>query len=142
MNSSIRQEIKKAEKRGKERVKATGEIFTPLELCIQMVKGLPLETLKNPNSTYLDNSCGDGNFLVALLQVLTEDYGHDKNHVLNCQLYGVDLMPDNIFAVRSRLGITAEMPAWDHIVCADALNYDYSFEPESQSSIAEEAGCR
>jgi type I restriction-modification system DNA methylase subunit len=141
-NQTIEAEIKKAEKRGKARVKQTGEVFTPMDLCRQMVHEIPKEKLKDPNTTYLDNSCGDGNFLAALYEILTKEFGHDGTHVLNHQLYGVDLMPDNISTVRDRLGILPDMEAWNHIVCADALNYDYLFEPESQTSMAEELGAR
>jgi type I restriction-modification system DNA methylase subunit len=124
MSETIKAEIKKAQKRGKERVKKTAEVFTPMDLCLQMVREIPEEKLTNPNTTYLDNSCGDGNFLVTLLQVLTEVYGHPKDHVLNNQLFGVDLMPDNIATVKSRLGVSDNHP---HFVCHNGLSYDYSF---------------
>jgi hypothetical protein len=143
MSKTIQQEIKKQRDRGRERVKTTGEVFTPADLCRDMIKRIPEEKLRDPNTTYLDNSCGDGNFLAALYEVLTKEYGHDGAHVLNHQLYGVDLMPDNISTVRDRLNIQPGTPAWDHIVCADAIKYDYSFAPpESQSSMTEEAGAR
>lgn len=103
------------------------EVFTPMELCLRMVRDISEEKLQNPNTAYLDNSCGDGNFLVALFTVLTEDYGHDPSHVLNRQLYGVDIMEDNVKEAKKRLGVFPGTPAWDHIVCADALTYDYSF---------------
>jgi hypothetical protein len=122
----IQTEIKKAKTRGSTRVKMTGEVFTPLDLCLQMVRDIPEEKLRDPATTYLDNSCGDGNFLVTLYQVLTEEYGHDSAHVLDHQLYGVDLMSDNIAEVKKRLGVGEDHP---HFVCADALAYDYSFEP-------------
>ena len=110
--------------KSKERIKQTGEIFTPHELSLQMVRDIPEEKLRDPTTTYLDNSCGDGNFLVALLQVLTEEYGHDRDHVVDHRLYGIDLMADNIEAARSRLGVPKAHP---HYVCHDALTYDYSF---------------
>jgi len=122
--STIQTEIDKAKARGKDRVKQTAEVFTPMDLCLQMVRGIPQEKLRDPSTTYLDNSCGDGNFLVTLLQVLTEEYGHDRGHVLNNQLYGVDLMPDNIVEVKRRLGVAEDHP---HFVCQDGLTYDYSF---------------
>ena len=142
MTDTVQLEIDKAKARGKTRVKQTGEVFTPMDLCFQMVRSVPKEKLQDPSTTYLDNSCGDGNFLAALYEVLTREYGHDGSHVLNHQLYGVDLMPDNISTVRDRLNILPGTPAWDHIVCADALTYDYEFEPQSQTSMAEEVGAR
>lgn len=112
----------------KERIKQTGEVFTPIDLCLRMVREIPEQKLQDPSTTYLDNSCGDGNFLVALLQVLTEEYGHDRHHVVSHQLYGVDLMEDNIAVARDRLGLSEGDPGWNHVVCHDALTYDYSFE--------------
>jgi len=99
-----------------------------MDLCLQMVRSLPEETLKDPTATYLDNSCGDGNFLIALFTVLTEDYGHPSSQVLNTQIYGVDLMPDNVEEAKRRLCLTPGSPGWNHIVCHDALTYDYTFE--------------
>ena len=93
------------------------EVFTPMELCRRIVRDIPEEKLKDPTTTYLDNSCGDGNFLVALLEVLTKDYGHSRENVLD-RLYGVDIMEDNVKEARRRLG-------GGHIVCADALTFDY-----------------
>lgn len=143
MTDTIQTEIKKQKDRGRDRVKTTGEVFTPMDLCKRLIRQIPEEKLIDPSTTYLDNSCGDGNYLAALYEVLTKEYGHDGSHVLNHQLYGIDLMPDNISTARDRLGIVPGMPAWDHIVCADATRYDYSFAPaESQSSITEEAGAR
>lgn len=131
MTDTIQAEIDKAKQRGTARVKKTAEVFTPLDLCRRMVLDVPEDKLKDPSTTYLDNSCGDGNFLVTLLEVLTEVYGHDRDHVLNNQLYGVDLMPDNIAEVKRRLGVREDHP---HFVCADALTYDYSFLPFNETN--------
>lgn len=135
MSSTINTEIEKIKSRGKERVKQTGEVFTPLDLCVKMIKQIPEVKLRDPNATFLDNSCGDGNFLVALLKVLC-NY-HDRDHVLANMIYGVDLMPDNIETAKERLGLTPDHPGWGHVVCADGLTYDYSFVPDldGQSSI-------
>jgi hypothetical protein len=115
-------EIAKQETRGNERVKATGEVFTPMPLVKQVVANLPIEKLKDPQSTHLDPSCGDGNFLVELVNVLSQY--HDRDHVLDHMVYGIDIMPDNIHTARTRLGLTPERNGWNHIVCADFLAYD------------------
>ena len=136
MSATVQAEIKKQKQRGKARVKQTAEVFTPMDLCLRMVKEIPLEKLKDPDATFLDNSCGDGNFLVALFKVLSKY--HDCEHVLNNMIYGVDLMPDNIAEAKRRLGLTEDMPGWYHVVCADGLTYDYEFAPpQSQSSMVE-----
>jgi type I restriction-modification system DNA methylase subunit len=125
MSATIKKELEKREKRGEARVKQTGEVFTPMDLCLQMVRDIPVAKRKDPNAKFLDNSCGDGNFLVALLKVLSKY--HDPDHVLNNMIYGVDLMPDNVAEAKRRLGLTPEMPGWHHVVCADGLTYDYEF---------------
>ena len=68
----IEAEVRKQQQRGADRVKATGEVFTPMPLCREMVAEIPLETKQDPYATFLDPSCGDGNFLVALLEELSK----------------------------------------------------------------------
>jgi hypothetical protein len=137
MSATVQKEIEKQKQRGRARVKQTAEVFTPMDLCLRMVREIPEDKLKNPDAKFLDNSCGDGNFLVALLKVLS-GY-HSKEHVLNNMIYGVDLMPDNVAEAKRRLGLTDDMPGWYHVVCADGLTYDYEFAPpQSQSSMSEE----
>ena len=93
-----------------------------MELCVKMVNDIPLEIRKNPNSTFIDNASGNGNFLVALKDDLTKY--HSLNHVLDEMLYAVELMEDNHKEMCDRLGVSVEHP---HYVCHDALTYDYSF---------------
>ena len=129
MSKTVQKEIAKVKAKGQKRVKLTGEVFTPIDLCMKMVKEIPAEKLGDPNAKFLDNSCGDGNFLVALVTVL-KNY-HPVDHVLNNMVYGVDLMPDNVAAAKERLrkyGLKEDMVGWHHIVCADGLSYDYEFE--------------
>ena len=108
--------------RSDERINSTGEVFTSPELCKQMVDEIPLDIIKNPESTFLDNSAGSGNFIVALLNRLKEY--HSEEYVLNNMLYAVELMEDNHKEMCGRLGVSVTHP---HYVCADALKYDYSF---------------
>jgi len=132
MTKTKEHEVKKRKVRGEKRVKLTGEIFTPIDLCLKMVNQIPVTTLRNPEATFLDNSCGDGNFLAALLKVLSKY--HDREHVLNNMIYGVDLMADNVATAKERLGLTPDMKGWHHMVCADGLTYDYEFAPEVVTS--------
>ena len=66
-------------KRSDERIIETGEVFTPSELCNQMVSEIPEHILKNENSTFIDNSAGSGNFMVALQSKLLEY--HSLEHI-------------------------------------------------------------
>ena len=108
--------------RSDERIDQRGEVFTPLECCYEMIDEIPLHILKNPDSTFLDNSAGSGNFLVALVNRLNRY--HTERHIVENMLYGVELMEDNHKEMCDRLGISTDHP---HYVCHDALTYDYSF---------------
>ena len=108
--------------RSNERIDQTGEVFTPMELCREMVNELPLEMLQNPKSIFLDNSAGHGNFLIALRDRLLEY--HELSHILDNMLYAVEYMEDNHAELCERLGVSTTHP---HYVRADATTYDYSF---------------
>jgi len=108
--------------RSDERIDSTGEVFTPIELCGEMVSELPQSMLQNEKSTFLDPSAGSGNFLLALQTELLKY--HELSHINDNMLYAVELMEDNHAEMCKRLGVSVDHP---HFVCADALNYDYSF---------------
>ena len=117
-NISVGSEIERSD----ERIDLTGEVFTPMELCIEMVNEIPLNIRQNPDSTFLDNAAGNGNFIVALRDELIKY--HSVNHVVDNMLYAVELMEDNHKEMCERVGVPTDHP---HYVCADALQYDYSF---------------
>lgn len=106
------------------RIDATGEVFTPMELVYEMVDQIPDEVMFNPRSTFIDNSAGDGNFLSALVDRLVNKYGHNRQHVLDNMIYAVELMEDNHAELCERIGVPVTHP---HYVRADATTYDYSF---------------
>lgn len=108
--------------RSDERIKETQEVFTPADLVESMIDDIGLEILRDPSSTFIDNSAGSGNFLVALKTRLL-NY-HTEEHILDHMLYAVEMMEDNHKELCSRLGVSTDHP---HYVCADALEYDYSF---------------
>ena len=105
-----------------ERINSTGEVFTPVELCASMVADIPKSILQNPKSTFLDNSAGCGNFMVALQTELLKY--HSLQHINDNMLYAVELMEDNHAELCKKLGVAVDHP---HYVCHDALTYDYSF---------------
>lgn len=108
--------------RSDERIKETQEVFTPMELVERMIDDIPLNTLKDPSSTFLDNSAGSGNFIVGLKNRLC--LYHSEEHVLNNMLYAVELMEDNHKELCQRVGVPTDHP---HYVCANALEYHYQF---------------
>ena len=114
--------------RERSRVKATGEVFTPTPLVQELLKQLPVEVFTDPTKTFLDNSCGDGQFLGEVLIRKLEN-GHDFETALGT-IFGVDLMLDNVMLCRERLLCGREDLRYiveQNIVCHDALTYDYSF---------------
>ena len=108
--------------RSDERIAETQEVFTPPELCAQMVTEIPESVLKNKNSTFLDNSAGSGNFLLALQTELLKY--HELSHINDNMLYAVEFMEDNHAELCKNLGVSVDHP---HYVRANALEYDYSF---------------
>ena len=117
-NESVGSKVERSDKR----IIETGEVFTPIELCNQMVSEIPESILKDNKSRFLDNSAGSGNFMVALRDRLKEY--HSEEHILNNMLYAVELMEDNHKEMCDRLGVPVDHL---HYVCHDALTYDYSF---------------
>ena len=117
-NSTVGSDIERSD----ERIDSTGEVFTPMELCASMVSEIPESILKNSKSTFLDNSAGCGNFLLALQTELLKY--HTLSHINDNMLFAVELMEDNHAELCKRLGVSIDHP---HYVCHDAITYDYSF---------------
>ena len=117
-NSNVGSSVERTD----DRIDSTGEVFTPMKLCAEMVSEIPESVLKNDKSTFLDNSAGSGNFLLALQAELLKY--HSLQHINDNMLYAVELMSDNHAEMCSKLGVSVDHP---HFVCENALEYDYSF---------------
>lgn len=121
--------------RDKLRVKQTAEVFTPTPLVQEMLDKLEESDstlFSDPTKTFLDNSCGDGQFLSEVVIRKMERSGCSLEQALKTT-YGVDLMEDNVNECRKRLAGPEPTPEIleivnKNIVCHDALTYDYSFE--------------
>jgi len=113
--------------RTQERIYETNEVFTPMELCFEIIDAyIPICDLQDPESTFIDPAAGNGNFLVAIKEKLLQY--HSEQHILDNMLYAIELMEDNHKEMCERLGVGTDHP---HIVCADSTKYDYSFgEPQ------------
>jgi type I restriction-modification system DNA methylase subunit len=110
------------------RIKATGEVFTPTPLVREMLEQIPIDQFTDPTKTFLDNSCGDGQFLGEVL-IRKMENGSTFEQALST-IYGVDMMQDNVDLCRERLLCGREdlRPIVEkNIVCHNALTYDYSF---------------
>lgn len=85
-----------------ERIDLTAEVFTPAALVVEMLRRMPLKAFA-PGKTVLDPACGDGNFLVAAKWVKMMAFGMSEVDALS-EIYGVDIMRDNVDRARERLG--------------------------------------
>ena len=115
--------------RERSRVKATGEVFTPQELVQTTLDTLDPELFNDESKTFIDNSCGDGQFLSEVL-IRKVSYGIDFEQALST-IYGVDLMADNVKECQDRLLCGREDLRHivdKNIVCADGLKYHYRFD--------------
>jgi len=85
------------------RIKQTGEVFTPPELIDEIIDKIyehNRELFLDETKTFLDPACGDGEFLIGVTRKLQEVSPsftlEDWYHTITKQLYGVDLMWDNV----------------------------------------------
>lgn len=146
--------------RDRNRVKSSGEIFTPTPLVQEILDKLPVDQFTDSTKTFLDPSCGDGQFLSEVI-IRKVESGSTYAEAL-ATTYGVDLMEDNcIECIRRLYGAFGEpkivvlkdsdIPA-EHrsdglkavfrvdgvicnIVCADGLKYNYNFGKPADPEI-------
>lgn len=107
-----------------ERVAATGEVFTPSALVVEMLRSQPVGTF-GPGRTVLDPACGDGQFLLAVKLVKMLVHGMDEAAAL-AEIYGVDVMRDNVDLCRQRLG-------GGTIVMGDTLHPETRLEGQTEA---------
>ena len=121
--------------RDSHRIKVTAEIFTKTELVVEILDKIELtqpDIFFNQDKTFIDNSCGDGQFLSEVIIRKMERSGCTLELAL-LTTYGVDIMEDNVNECRKRLAGPNPTPEIleivnKNIICHDALTYDYTFE--------------
>lgn len=102
--------------RESDRVKATGEVYTPTELVTEIMQKM-IEAdpdIFAPGKTVIDPACGDGQFLVPVKWWKVLHHGMTEEDALQ-DIYGIDLMPDNVEICKRRLG-------GGNILCDNALD--------------------
>lgn len=117
------------------RIKLTAEVFTKTELVIEILDNIEScqpNIFLNQEKTFLDNCCGDGQFLAEVVIRKMERSGCSLEQALSTT-YGVELMEDNVIECKKRLAGPNPTPEIyrildKNIVCGDALKYDYNFE--------------
>ena len=123
--------------RDKHRIKQTSEVFTPTPLVQEMLDKLEQQDptlFSDPNKTFLDNSCGDCQFLSEVVIRKMEKSGCSLEQALKTT-YGIDLMFDNVNECKKRLAGPNPTPEVleivnKNIVCHDSLTYNYKFGEE------------
>jgi len=123
--------------RDKLRIKQTAEVFTPTPLVQEMLNKLEEQDptlFSDSTKTFLDNSCGDCQFLSEVVIKKMEKNGCTLEQALKTT-YGVELMEDNVIECKKRLVGPNPTPEIleivnRNIVCHDALTYDYKFGGE------------
>lgn len=122
--------------RTKERIKQTGEIFTPTPLVQEILDKLPPELFDDSTKTFLDPASGDGQFIIQVL-LYKIAFGSTPTEALSTT-YGVELMQDNVDECHTRIFNMIQIEDTPHhraivnhnIICANSLEYDYdSWQP-------------
>ena len=85
-----------------DRVKKTGEIFTPTDLVIKILQKADIKQFA-PGKTIIDPTCGDGQFLVPVKWLKVLHFNMTEEDALK-DIYGVDIMRDNVDLCKKRLG--------------------------------------
>lgn len=108
--------------RSRERIIKNGEVFTPECIIEQMAENIPLEDWSNPDKTFLDPTCGNGQILCYILKRRLSA-GVSKKTAIST-LFGIELMEDNVLLCRKRLAEILETDEYNsiienNIVCSD-----------------------
>ena len=90
--------------KSKKRVREFAEVFTPDFIVKDMCDLIPAEMWENIETTFLEPSCGTGNFLV---EILARKYNFCQNEKDGLKalasVVGVDIQADNCHECRTRL---------------------------------------
>lgn len=98
--------------RSRERIKRTGEVFTPTILVSEILDKLPQrdpEIFKDSHNAFCDPACGNGQFIMGVLNKKVEAYNdteyiqEDYKTLALKETYGVDFMASNIADLIARI---------------------------------------
>lgn len=119
------------------KVKEQGQVYTPKALvdrALQDLETVRPDAFGNPTYTFCDTMCGNGKFLISILEKKIAN-GIDKKSALKT-IYGVELDPESVEECKDNLLNGDESLRYivdENIVCHDALTYDYSFNGTNQT---------
>ena len=114
--------------RSSNRIKLTGELFTPSKLVVSLLKDISPDRFA-PKMTFLDPACGDGQFLMGVKLVKLYLYDMTEESALE-DIYGVDIMRDNVNLCKKRLG-------GGNIIMGNTLDYNEKLNGQTDSEHME-----
>ena len=100
-----------------DKVKELGQVMTPRNIVDYMIGILNLSNDEIQNATFIDNSCGDGEFIKGLLAL-----GVPANHIYACDIdkeisqFITSLIPTNNFYLGSIFDKTEWIGKFDYVI--------------------------
>ena len=96
---SYQEDDRKARRKGKN---ATNEFFTPYSIVVKMMDKISVEDWADPKKTFLEPSCGSGNFVVGILYRRIVEYNIDWKQALKTT-FALDLVSSNVDEMKERV---------------------------------------
>lgn len=132
--------------KSKQRVKDFAEVFTPSHIVKDMCDLIPDSAWDNIESTFLEPSCGNGNFLVEIYKRKLKLCKDERDGLKAlASMVGIDIQPDNCEECRKRLMaqyleafpnanevciLLAVRILQNNIICGDGLKIMKRWEPK------------
>lgn len=90
--------------KSKERVSKFGEVFTPEHIVNDMCDLIPSDIWQNIDATFLEPSCGNGNFIAEILRRKLS-ICHNSDEIVRAykSIYGIDIQQDNVEETKARM---------------------------------------
>ena len=127
--------------KSKQRVKERGEVFTNEREVKAMCDLIPNEIWDNIDSTFLEPTCGNGNFLVEILNRKLARCDTEEQGIRAVKsIYAIDIMPDNVEESRNRMksifknkfDADIDTILENNIICGDSLKIMSMWELEEK----------
>lgn len=124
--------------KSKERVRKHAEVYTPSfivkQMCDMIQENNPNEDIFRPETTFLEPTCGNGNFLAEILNRKLDRCNTPAECIIALNsIYAIDILPDNVVESKQRmLDIFVAQCGWMYlteakqildrrIICGDSL---------------------
>lgn len=134
--------------KSKQRVKDFAEVFTPAHIVKDMCDLIPDSVWDNIESTFLEPSCGNGNFLVEIYRRKLAICKDERDGLKAlASIVGIDIQADNCDESRKRL-MTMFLEAFpnanevsillaagilqNNIICGDSLQIQKNWQEKGQ----------